>query len=348
MILLLILMMLSTAAFAQELELAARPEVIHIESIGGNIVPMERIFFHVILHNVSGAPLEVDWVRFDIVNSQGVVFSGQYSGNALIDLFDSAVDRRRIEPTAKDSLVLQPDERKAISDIFMDFPTGFIGDALLLQAQYKSAGNVAFQKLSTQLIRVRGFSGRLPFDGVWYVANEHGFLDSHKRFLAEAFAYDFLQIGADGRSFQGEGARNEDYFAYGKGVLAAKDGTVVFVRSDIIDNVPAQNTNLNTPTGNVVIIDHGNGQFGFYGRLRPNSITVRVGSQVRAGDVIAQVGNSGDSWEPHLHFHVMNSADPGQADGIPLVFENWKSQAYSRAPMDHPQGIPARGEFIRP
>jgi hypothetical protein len=333
---------------AQDLEVSVRPDPIHVESAGGNIVPMERLFFHLILHNLSQAPLEIEWVRFDILNSQGVVFSSQFSGKALTDFFDSAIDRRRIEPTAKETLALQADERKAIADIFMDFPTGFIGETLLIQAQYKSGEKADSQKLTTHLKRGAGFSGRLPFDGIWYVANEHGFLDTHKRFQAETFAYDFLQIGSTGRSFQRDGSRNEDYFAYAKKVLAAKDGTVVFVRSDIVDNIPGQSTNLNAPSGNVVIIDHGNNQYGYYGRLKLNSISVRVGNRVRAGEAIAEVGNSGDSYEPHLHFHVMNHADPAQADGVPLVFESWKAQSFSRFPVERQQGIVPRGEFVQP
>lgn len=344
----LLILLLSATAFAQDLEILAHPDAIQVESVGGNIVPMERVFFHLILHNLSQAPLDIEWVRFDIVNSQGVLFSGQYSGPALIGLFDNAIDRRRIEPTTKESLRIEPGERKGISDIFLDFPKGFVGEGLLVEAQYNSGEKIDSRKLSTQLRRVEGFSGRLPFDGIWYVAGEHGFLDTHKRFLAEAFAYDFLQIGANGRSFLRDGSRNEDYLAYGKKVLAAKDGTVVFVRSDIIENIPGQTTNVNTPTGNVVVIDHGNNQYGYYGRLKPNSVEVRVGRRVRAGDPIAAVGNSGDSFEPHLHFHVMNNPDPAQAQGVPLVFERWKAQSYSRFPVERQQGVLSRGEFVQP
>lgn len=343
-----IILLLAVSASAQDVELAVRPDAIYVENIGGNIVPMERVFFHIVVHNKSKAPVEIQWVRFDVVNSTGVVFSGQYSGNALIDLFDSAIERRRIEPTPKETLTVGTDERKAISDVFMDFPMGFIGENLLVEVDYKSDGKGAFQKMSTQLKRTQGFSGRLPFDGVWYAAAEHGFLDAHKRFLAEAFAYDFLQIGANGKSFQRDGSKNADYYAYGKKVVAAKDGAVVFVRTDIVENTPAETTNTNTPSGNLVVIDHGNNQYGYYGHLKPNSINVRVGNRVRAGDPIAEVGNSGDSFEPHLHFHVMNNPDPAQADGIPLVFENWKAQSYGRVPVLRQQGIIPKGEFVQP
>jgi murein DD-endopeptidase MepM/ murein hydrolase activator NlpD len=309
---------------------------------------MERMFFHIVIENKTKSPIDVEWVRFDVTNSKGILFSGQYSGRALMDLFNSSIDRRRIETTAKDTLRVDSGQRKAISDVFMDFPQGFIGENLILELSYKSGTTTDSKKTSTQLQRTQAFSGRLPFDGTWYVSSEHGYLDPHKRFLAETFAYDFLQIGPNGKSYQRDGKTNADYYAYGKKVLAAKDGTVVSVRTDMAENVPGETTNVATPSGNVVIIDHGNNQFGYYAHLKPFSVTVKPGARVKAGDIIGEVGNSGDSSEPHLHFHVMNNADPGQADGIPAVFETWKAQSYSRAPITRQSGILPRGEFVQP
>jgi Peptidase family M23 len=344
---LLLFVFLVTPAFAQDLEISVRPDAIYVESITGNIVPMERVFFHLVIHNISKTPIQIDWLRFDVVNASGILFSGQYSDKALIDLFDSAIDRKRIEPTPKGTLTISPDERKAISDVFLNFPKGFIGDSMVVEVDYKSGGKTLSQKASTPLKRVDGLSARLPFEGTWYVAAEHGDLDPHKRFLAEAFAYDFLQIGANGKSFEHDGTRNLDYYAFGKRVLAAKDGTVVFVRADITDNEPGD-PNLNTPGGNVVVIDHGSGQFSYYAHLRARSVSVKIGNKVKSGDPLGEVGNSGDSTEPHLHFHVMNAADPAQADGVPVVFENWKAQSYSRTPVEREQGILPKGEFVQP
>ncbi len=286
-----LILLLAAPVLAEDIEVAVRPDTLYVENLGGNIVPMERLFFHVVIHNRGSIPMEVQWVRFDIVNSAGVVFSGQYSGKALINLFDSAVDRRRIEATSKGTLTIGPDERKAISDVFMDFPVGFSGENLLLEVDYKAGGKDAFQKTSTQLKRMQAFSGRLPFEGVWYVAAEHGFLDPHKRFLAEAFAYDFLQIGPNGKSFQRDGKSNSDYYAYGKKVLAARDGTVVSLRGDMAENVPGETTNTENPGGNVVVIDHGNDQFGYYGHLKP--FTVDRGHHGARGGVA------------HFHFEAL-------------------------------------------
>jgi hypothetical protein len=345
---LLLILSLAACGFAQDIDVAVRPDAVYVEAIGGNVVPMERVFFHLVIENQTKTPAEIEWVRFDMVNSKGVLFSGQYSGSALMDLFDSAIDRRRIEPTPKQTLTVAPGERKAISDVFMDFPKGFVGENLLIEASYKSGGKQSSKKSSVQLRRNAGFSGRLPFDGIWYVAAEHGYLDPHKRFLAEAYAYDFLQIGPNGKSYQRDGRTNADYYDYGKKVLAAKDGIVVFVRSDVAENTPGETTNLTTPSGNVVIIDHGNNQFGYYAHLKPFTVAVKTGARVKAGDALGEVGNSGDSPEPHLHFHVMNQADSTQADGIPLVFDSWKAQAYSRFPVGHQMGVLPRGEFVQP
>jgi hypothetical protein len=345
---LLLILTLAAPAVAQDLGVAVRPEAVYVENAGGNIGPMERTFFHVVVENKSTLPADILWIRFDVVNSTGIVFSGQYSGEALMALFDSAIDRKRIEPTPKHTLTIGPTERKAISDIFMDLPAGFIGQTLLVEVDYKIDSKDSVSKTTTPLNRTQAFSGRLPFDGTWYVSAEHSYLDPHKRFLSEAFAYDFVQIGADGKSFQRDGKSNGDYYAYGKKVLASKDGTVLSVRSDVMENLPGEALNTANPGGNVVIIDHENGQFGYYAHLKPSSSMVKVGAHVKAGDPIGEVGNSGDSTEPHLHFHVMNKPDLGEADGIPAAFDSWKAQSFSRLPSARQLGILPRGEFVQP
>jgi len=345
---LLLMLIVVSRASAQDLAVTVRPDAVYVENVGGNIGPMERTFFHIVIENNSTAPIDIQWLRFDVVNSAGIVISGQYTGQALTTLFDSAIDRKRIEPTAKNTLVLKPAERKAISDIFMDLPAGFIGDTLLVHVDYKAGTKEELSKTTATVNRMPGFTGSLPFDGIWYVSAEHSYLDPHKRFFAETFAYDFVQIGANGKSFQHEGKTNLDYYAYGKKVLAAKDGTVVSVRSDVGENMPGETINTAIPGGNVVIIDHGNGQYGYYAHLKPSNTAIKVGARVKAGDPIGEVGNSGDSTEPHLHFHIMNKPDPAEADGVPAGFENWVAQSYSRLPSARHLGILPRGEFVQP
>jgi murein DD-endopeptidase MepM/ murein hydrolase activator NlpD len=79
---------------------------------------------------------------------------------------------------------------------------------------------------------------------------------------------------------------------------------------------------LNTVAGNYVVVDHGNDEFSFYGHLSEGCILVSVGQKVKRGDVIAKVGNTGHSVEPHLHFQLMDSPSFLEANGLPVTFEN--------------------------
>ncbi|WP_051940871.1 M23 family metallopeptidase [Stenoxybacter acetivorans] len=57
--------------------------------------------------------------------------------------------------------------------------------------------------------------------------------------------------------------------------------------------------------GNVVKIQHGFGYQTIYAHL--NKISVKDGQKITAGDVIGQLGNTGRSTGPHLHYEVRRS-----------------------------------------
>ncbi|MGN7762452.1 peptidoglycan DD-metalloendopeptidase family protein [Paenibacillus sp. 22594] len=129
----------------------------------------------------------------------------------------------------------------------------------------------------------------------------------HYEVESQRYAYDFVQE-VNGYSYQGDPLINESYYAFGKNVTAPADGIVVSFANDVPDNSPVGVMNEEAPAGNVVVIDHG-GEYSFLAHLKQGSVTVKTGDQVRAGDVIGKLGNSGNSSEPHLHFHVSDGAD---------------------------------------
>jgi murein DD-endopeptidase MepM/ murein hydrolase activator NlpD len=59
--------------------------------------------------------------------------------------------------------------------------------------------------------------------------------------------------------------------------------------------------------GNSVILDLGQHRYALYAHLKPRSIKVKRGQSVMRGQLIALVGNSGNSVAPHLHFHVIDT-----------------------------------------
>jgi len=54
--------------------------------------------------------------------------------------------------------------------------------------------------------------------------------------------------------------------------------------------------------------------------LKKGTVAVSAGQRVNTGDVLGLCGNSGNSSEAHLHFHVQNSPDLEAGTGMPVAF----------------------------
>lgn len=80
--------------------------------------------------------------------------------------------------------------------------------------------------------------------------------------------------------------------------IAAQKGTPIKVIADGTVTFAQKNGSY----GNLVKIEHGNGIETWYAHT--NTMYVKVGQQVKAGDVIATVGSTGNSTGPHLHLEV--------------------------------------------
>ena len=140
--------------------------------------------------------------------------------------------------------------------------------------------------------------------------------------LAQRFAIDFNRLASDDRISTGDPTLNTSYPSYGQPVLAVAEATVVTVIDRYPDQVPDAPTGvtLENAEGNHVILDLGDGRYALYAHLKPGSITVQEGERVQQGQVIGELGNTGSSTGPHLHFHVMDSPSGLVADGLPYVF----------------------------
>lgn len=90
--------------------------------------------------------------------------------------------------------------------------------------------------------------------------------------------------------------------------------------------------------GNHVVIAAGpDGPFVLLAHLRRGTVRARPGGAVRAGEAVAECGNSGNSTEPHVHVQVSDSTDWARARGVPLAF---------RDPAGSVRG-PAESEVVR-
>jgi len=134
------------------------------------------------------------------------------------------------------------------------------------------------------------------------------------------------------------------------------DGTVVGFKDGIPENVPPSRAvpiTLETVGGNHVILDIGGGHFAFYAHLQPGKIRVKMGDRVKRGQVIGLVGNSGNSTEPHLHFHISDGNSPLGTEGLPYALTSFETQkgelkVVSAAMKVEVSGAPSRRSLEMP
>lgn len=188
--------------------------------------------------------------------------------------------------------------------------------------------------------------------------------------LGQRYAYDLLKVdGRPGVHFHPSGTlrgnlvggRTRECYAWGAPIHAPFDAEVV----QAVDGVPERewihpaqelfhmlkNAVTFTPDklpsilGNHVILRSGDVFAGLV-HMAPGSVAVAVGQRVATGDVLGRVGHTGNSTAPHLHFQLMDSADPLTARGIPCAFRSYEVER-DGAWVPVSNGIPARRERIR-
>lgn len=141
------------------------------------------------------------------------------------------------------------------------------------------------------------------------------------------FAIDWFKLDAAGRMFEGQRGTLENWHGYGADVLAVADARVAAA----VDGRPDRNFRPRSAThdpaqgsGNHISLDLGHGRFAFYEHLKPGSVRVRPGDRVRRGQVIAALGDSGDTAGPHLHFHVADANATLGAEGVPFAIDSFE------------------------
>jgi hypothetical protein len=149
-----------------------------------------------------------------------------------------------------------------------------------------------------------------------------------KAYTSQRYAIDWELLDTQGRIYAGDPKDPASYFIYGKPVYAVADAKVITAFEGVPDTPPGglpENMPLTDVDGNHVVLDLGDGRYGLYAHLKPGSVRVRAGETVRRGQVLGLVGTSGNSSEPHLHFHVMDNPSPLAANGLPYRLRKFSS-----------------------
>jgi hypothetical protein len=140
----------------------------------------------------------------------------------------------------------------------------------------------------------------------------------------ERYAIDFVQLGEDGQAWSGDETA-QNYVGYGADLLAVADATVVIAVDGEEDNEigePQPDRTFGESMGNHVVLDLGNDVYAMYAHIPPGAVKVKAGDKVTKGQVIGQLGNSGQSTNPHLHFHLVDNPTGALGQGVPFVFDS--------------------------
>ena len=150
--------------------------------------------------------------------------------------------------------------------------------------------------------------------------------------FAERFAIDWVQLTPELTLTTGAPTELSSYACYGAPIHAVADGEIVAVFDELQDQVPGANPpegslTLDQYSGNHVVQrfeQNGQTYYALYAHLKPGTAkaAVTVGQNVSAGDVLGELGNSGNTDAPHLHFHVMDGPDPLASNGLPFQFDS--------------------------
>jgi hypothetical protein len=164
---------------------------------------------------------------------------------------------------------------------------------------------------------------QLPFEGKWKVlwGGDTKELNLHHDTQNQRYAFDFLIADERDKTHQGEGNKNEDYYAFGRKIFAPADGIVTDVIQGVRDNEPRSMNPFST-FGNAIIIQHREHEVSVLAHFKNGSIAVKPGDKVKKGRFLGLCGNSGNSSEPHLHYHLQNTPIFQDATGIKCYFEN--------------------------
>tara|TARA_R110002020_G_scaffold60152_1_gene163353 strand:+ start:3145 stop:4122 length:978 start_codon:yes stop_codon:yes gene_type:complete len=162
----------------------------------------------------------------------------------------------------------------------------------------------------------------LPFKGEWTVfwGGDTEELNYHVNTISQKNAFDIMITDEDGKTYKTDGQQNEDYYAFGKELIAPADAEVVLVVDGVKDNVPGEMNPIYIP-GNTVILKTAANEYLFFAHFKQHSIVVKQGQKVKQGELLGLCGNSGNSSEAHLHFHIQNVEDMTKATGAKAYFD---------------------------
>lgn len=312
-----------TASLHQSFELSV-PDALHATKTDAG----EQVFEELHLTSFAEAPLRL--VRVDVVDARSGRVWASFAGEALAGRFALVGP-----PGQAPGAVIAPGRRGVV---YLEWPT---------QGQHPRAiGHVVTYAAlpGATADTVRGGLAAVSYDlgpplgpplrgGPWVAIHSADWPRGHRRVfntvdgkarIPGRFAVDWVRVDTAGRTARGDADVPRNALGYGAQVLAVADATVTAVRDTMAESPSVAGNpqhSLEEDAGNYVTLHLDDGRYAFYEHLRPGSIAVEPGQRVRRGDELGELGFTGASTGPHLHFHVSDGPSTVGSEGRPFVLQ---------------------------
>lgn len=207
----------------------------------------------------------------------------------------------------------------------------------------------------------------LPLAGRVFIWEGHDFYAHHRRVPLHAanvqklgihananrYGSDLLIIDEQGRMYHDDPYNKRNYYTYGVPIYAPGTGRVVSSANNVPDNEfqgkyitsPELPAGADPDLGNYVLIDHGNGEFSIFPHMMPGSVRVKAAQTVQQGEIIGQVGFSGDAIFPHVHYSLLAGPDIHRSESLPAYFAQFRRLLGSKS-VTVEQGTVDSGDIV--
>jgi hypothetical protein len=231
----------------------------------------------------------------------------------------------------------------------LDVPESFAGGLLRVTVSGNVGGSAATHSEEWPVEVGKPVAVQGPVLGSWHLVNGPGQTGLHANYRNPMwrYSYDFIVVEG-GTTYRGAPHKKESYFAWARTVKAVAAGTVIDACDREVDNPGlglAAGPRGDCQGVNRIVIEHDDGVRTVYLHLkqRGNPQGIHPGVRVEAGTVIAAVGNSGESMEPHLHLVAYRLDAAGRPRPVALTFTNAYEDAARQRPL---RGVPVGGRTL--